>query len=66
VSWYTATAKSGELTAQTRLARKYQVGDGVTKDFALARFWFETAASRGVPKALTRLGLMYEEGQGMD
>ena len=38
---------------------------GLSKDYALARYWYERAARNGNAEAMTNLGYMYAHGHGM-
>ena len=55
-------AERGNAEAQTRLARMYAEGRGVTKDEVQAAAWFRKAAEQGYAAAQYNLGLMYEGG----
>jgi localization factor PodJL len=48
-----------------RLARKFETGDGVTKDLAQARALTERAAARGSRQAMHNLGVYYANGDGV-
>lgn len=58
-------AEQNDLEAQNFMGIHYQLGLGVRRDFALAKKWYEKAASSGYPDAQRNLGLMYESGQGL-
>jgi len=49
----------------TSLGLLYESGQGVTRDHAKAREWYEKAANEGDTNAMTSLGLLYENGQGV-
>jgi TPR repeat protein len=57
-------AESGNADAQIDLGLAYAKGDGVTKDDAVARHWFELAAAQGAAKAQYLTGAMLERGRG--
>lgn len=38
---------------------------GLSKDYSLARYWYERAARNGDAEAMTNLGYMYAHGHGM-
>ena len=38
---------------------------GLTRDYALAKYWYERAARHGDANAMTNLGYMYAHGNGM-
>lgn len=58
-------ADAGDTRAMNRLARKYENGDGVTKDLAQARALTERAAARGSRQAMHNLGVYYANGDGV-
>jgi uncharacterized protein len=43
----------------------YYRGNGVTRDYAEARRWYEKAANLGEDRAMNRLGLLYHYGRGV-
>ena len=65
--WYQKAAEQGNVAAQFKLGRMYEVGlDGrVTKDPAEAARWYRKAAEQGHIRAQVILGLMYEVGRGL-
>ncbi len=60
-----AKAKAGDATAQFELGAMYHDGQGVTKDFAQARSWFEKSAKQDDARAQFNLGVMYYTGEGV-
>ncbi len=42
--WLRQAAKQGDASAQMNLAEMYQVGYGVKRNLAAARYWFRQAA----------------------
>ncbi|MSR68042.1 sel1 repeat family protein [Candidatus Peribacteria bacterium] len=58
-------ANKGDREAQFDLGALYHDGDGVVKDLALARKWFEKAAAQNEPHAQFNLGVMYYVGEGV-
>lgn len=50
------------MDAQFHLALMYKNGEGGSRDYSAALFWFEKAARQGDSKAQLNLGLMYEDG----
>ena len=58
-------ADGGDTRAMNRLARKFETGDGVTKDLAQARALTERAAARGSRQAMHNLGVYYANGDGV-
>ncbi len=57
-------AEHGKADAQFDLGFAYAKGQGVTRDDAVARHWFELAAGQGVVKAEYWMGVMLERGRG--
>ena len=57
-------AKQGHAVAQYRLGMLYSSGQGVPKDDAQARQWYEQAASQGHVDAQVNLGSLYDYGRG--
>jgi TPR repeat protein len=51
---------------QNNLGNKYYSGQGVERDYAVARQYFEKAAAGDYAVAQYYLGLMYENGQGVE
>ncbi len=59
-------AEQGRASAQNNLARKYQDGEGVPRDYAEAMKCYRKAADQGYAAAQANLGDMYREGPGGD
>ena len=57
-------AEQGDPIAQFRLGSLYENGDGVPRDFAKARQWYEKAAAQGEAKAQFYLGIQSAYGEG--
>ncbi len=57
-------ADAGFVTAQYRLAKMYERGEGVAPDVPLARQWTERAAAGGNRNAMYDLGVYYARGEG--
>jgi TPR repeat protein len=55
IEFQTKRAEEGSTTAQFDLAKRYMTGDGLEKNLAEARRWFEAAAKQGHPGAAARL-----------
>jgi len=55
VEFQKARAEAGSETAQYDLGVRYLKGDGVTKDFVLARKWLEASAKQGNTAAAKKL-----------
>jgi len=60
-----ALAAQGDVESQYRIARMYYHGEGA-KDDAAAANWYRLAAEQGHDKAQNNLGLLYEEGRGVE
>jgi TPR repeat protein len=59
-------AANGDPTAQLLLGTKFATGTGgLPKDPEEAVRWISAAAEGGSPRAQTKLGLMYAQGQGL-
>lgn len=58
-------AEAGDASAQSRLGKAYQEGDGVPQNNVLAAKWFRKAADQGDPVAENSLGTMYRIGEGV-
>jgi len=58
-------AAQGDSESQYRLARMYYHGEGERND-ALAAQWYERAAEQGHVKAQNNIGMLYEQGRGVD
>ena len=58
-------AEQGDARAQYRLGRRYYEGNGVTKDYTKAVYWYRKAAEQGNTKAQESLGLCYASGDGV-
>jgi uncharacterized protein len=57
-------AEKGDASAQFYLGLSYENGDGVPRDYAIARQWYEKSAAQGDEKAQLYLGLQSAFGQG--
>jgi TPR repeat protein len=57
-------AKQGQAVAQYHLGLLYANGQGVPKDDAQARLWYEKAAAQGHADAQANLGSLYDYGRG--
>lgn len=57
-------AEQGDARAQFSLGLSYENGDGVPRDHAKAREWYEKAAAQGDAKAQFYLGMQSSFGQG--
>ena len=57
-------AEQGDARAQFSFGLLYEKGDGVPRDYAKARQWYEKAAVRGDLEAAASLGTLHLNGQG--
>src|ERR1700733_12976339 len=62
--WITSAAEYGLPAAQLRLGRMLLEGHGVTKNAALAIFWFRRAADQLDAEAMNMMGRCHENGWG--
>ncbi|BEI90946.1 uncharacterized protein CcaverHIS019_0310160 [Cutaneotrichosporon cavernicola] len=53
------------MVAASFLGRMYMRGEGVKKDFKLARLWYQRAADLGDRESHNGLGIMYRDGLGV-
>lgn len=51
--------------AQCNLGTMYALGEGVSRDYAMALHWYGKAAGQGDAKAQYNLGIMYSNGDGV-
>src|ERR1700704_3872674 len=58
-------AAQGNALAQNNLGLLYDLGDGVPRDYAVARQWYEQAAAQNYAAAQFNLGLLYANGHGV-
>src|SRR6056300_1298156 len=58
-------AEQGDAEAQFNLGRRYDNGEGVTRDNRTAVKWYSLAAEQGLADAQYSLAVMYEWGQGV-
>lgn len=58
------SAESGQASAQYRMAKLYERGQGVPRDLEQSRYWTEKAANGGNVKAMHDLAVFYAEGEG--
>lgn len=59
-------ALNGNHDAEFELGAMFEHGDGVGKDLAKAREWYEKAATAGNRQAAFNLGMLYRNGEGME
>jgi TPR repeat protein len=55
-------AEHGHHASMTNLGASYRYGLGV-EDYTMALEWYEKAANAGVPRAMSELGALYDEGE---
>jgi TPR repeat protein len=65
VQWLRTQAAQGNAMAQFELGLRYNLGNGVPKDYATARQWYEKAAAQGNVHAQSFLGFLYYDGNGV-
>ena len=58
-------AKSGDQQAQFFLAKRYQKGLGMQRDYQQAINWYTTAAKQDIAPAQLNLAMMYIRGEGV-
>ena len=58
-------ANQGDALAQFNMGVMYYEGQGVNKNYVLARQWYEKAANQGRAAAQAALGWMYFQGEGV-
>lgn len=56
--------KAGEASAQFKLGSMFAFGNGVTRNFTKALYWYRKAAEQGNAEGQNALGVMYKNGQG--
>ena len=59
-----AKAEAGDPSAQEKLGKAYQDGDGIPQNDDLAWKWYRKAADQGDAAAENNLGIMYRLGEG--
>jgi len=55
----------GDVRAMLQLASRYELGEGVDKNFMKSNYLYCTAAHRGDAEALYKLGWIYANGRGV-
>ena len=62
-----ALAKQGDVKAQTNLGWLYKIHpDKVPTDYTKSVYWFNKAVEQGDASAQSALGMMFEEGKGVE
>jgi TPR repeat protein len=64
MGWYQREAEGGNPRAQFLYGYRFEIGEGVALDAALARSWYAKAASQGERRAQYRLARLYQIGEG--
>jgi TPR repeat protein len=57
--------ESADPTYQTKVGNRFRKGEGVTKDYSIALYWYHKAADQGFAGAYNNLAIMYEQGLGI-
>jgi TPR repeat protein len=70
LKWFRLAAEGGSLDAEYVLGLRYELGDGVKQNYALAANWFQKAAEHvpnlgGAGQGRNDLGILYMEGDGV-
>lgn len=66
--FYQEGAERGDITSQFYLGRAYELGQGVTQDYAQAFIWYTKSAERGdhvASEGMVGLAGLYERGLGI-
>jgi TPR repeat protein/energy-coupling factor transporter ATP-binding protein EcfA2 len=58
-------ADHGDSTSIRNLGWLYEMGEGVTQNYARAREWYAMAAAKDNTSAMRNLGLLYDYGRGV-
>jgi TPR repeat protein len=69
VAAYQLAADRGDITSQYLLGKSYEMGSGITQDYALAAKWYTKSAERGdhvASDGMVGLGSLYERGLGVE
>ncbi len=64
IQWLLKTASYGDAVSQYDLARLFENGIKVPKDYKKALYWYEKAATQNQLEAICALAYMYLEGKG--
>ena len=65
VEWHKQQAEEGDPVAQFDLALMYDLGRGVTRDYAEAMKWYRKAADQGYAPAMTNIAILYYNQEGV-
>ena len=58
-------AEQGDARGQLALGDRYNLGNGVRRDYAEAMRWYRLAAAQGNSRGQFELGHMYANGRGV-
>jgi TPR repeat protein len=58
-------AQAGDLLAQVRVGKDYDIGPNVNRNYVQAAYWFGVASGRGSLEASAWLGSLYMYGRGV-
>ena len=62
--WFDKLAEQGNAEAQYNLAVMYHRGEGVERDYSMAKQWYKKSAEQGNAMAQYNLAVMYQRGEG--
>jgi len=65
VKWFQAAAEQGDPSSQYFLAKAYEKGNGVIRNYSEAANWYQKAALQGDGMAMHRLAGLYAKGLGV-
>lgn len=63
--WLSQSGQKGIANFQYFIGLTYELGQGVSRDYAKAALWYQKAALRGDTEAQYKLGVMYWNGYGL-
>lgn len=66
IEYWQVPADNGEGPAQYFIGSMYHAGQGVEKNYKLAKEWYTKAAIQDLPNAHLSIGGMYADGHGVD
>lgn len=65
IDWLSKAAEGNYLDAQLRLAKIYEEGNKVNKNFRKAAHWYAKAAAQGNAASQTKIAHYYRQGRGV-
>jgi TPR repeat protein len=65
IEWEEEEDESSDPAYQTKVGNRFRKGEGVTKDYSIALYWYLRAAEQGFAGAYNNLAVMYEQGLGV-